>query len=306
MTVLRQVSALVILACLAMPAAAASYEEAVALFEDKHYTEARVEAEKAAKAGDARAMAMLGLIYQDGLGVPADLVKAVDHFAAAAEKGDVGAQYSLAQIYLDGALGETDKERGRFWLLKAAEQGKVEAEHRLGLQAAGDENTPPDWPEAVRWFRKAAERGYPDSQYNLGILYLEGKGVDKDPVRAGEWFSKAAVQGHADAALDYGVMVFRGDGVKKDEKVGADWLLVSARRGNPVAQNRVARLYAVGVVFALDPAEAMKWHILATKGGRTDVWLDEYVAKLTNAQQKEAERRANGFVPVVSGARAGG
>ena len=93
MTVLKRLTVLALLACLAAPAAAqTAYEEAVALFEDKNYSDARVEAEKAAKAGDIRAMAMLGVIYQDGLGVPADLVKAVDHFAAAAEKGNVGAQ----------------------------------------------------------------------------------------------------------------------------------------------------------------------------------------------------------------------
>ena len=149
----------------------------------------------------------------------------------------------------------------------------------IGLLAAGCE-TPPDWPAAADWFRKAAEQGYADSQYNLGVLYAEGKGVEQNKVTAGEWFAKAAIKGHPDAALDYGIMVFRGDGVKKDEKAGAQWLLISARRGNPVAQNRVARLYATGRGFAVDPAEAMKWHILARPGGRGDVWLDEFTARL--------------------------
>ena len=49
---------------------------------------AREIAEAAAKKGDARAMAMLGLFYQKGLGVEADLNKAVDWYAQAGEKGD--------------------------------------------------------------------------------------------------------------------------------------------------------------------------------------------------------------------------
>lgn len=275
--------------------AQATYEEAVLLYEDKDYKGARAIAEAIAKKGDARAMAMLGLFYQKGLGVEADLNKAVEWYADAADKNNIDAQYSLAEIYLSGELGEADPERGRFWLLKAAGQGKPEAEHRLGLLAASE--TPPDWTEAVERFRKAAEQGYADSQYNLGVLYAEGKGVEQNKIKAGEWFAKAAIKGHPDAALDYGIMVFRGDGVKKDEKVGAEWLLVSAKRGNPVAQNRVARLYATGRVFPLDPAEAMKWHILARQGGRSDAWLDDFTAKLPEETQKDGETRAGNFKP---------
>ena len=290
---------LAILLCLALagPALAQnnSYEEAVSSYEDKDYKEAFTIAEAAAKKGDARAMAMLGVLYQKGLGVTADLNKAVDWYADAAEKDNLGAQYSLGEIYLSGELGEPDTERGRYWMLKAAGQGKPEAQHRLGLMFAAE--TPPDWDKAADWFRKAAEQGYADSQYNLGVLYAEGRGVDASKVTAGEWFAKAAVQGHRDAALDYGIMVFLGDGVKKDEKVGADWLLVSARRGNPVAQNRVARLYATGRAFPVDPAEAMKWHILAKAGGRSDAWLDEFVARLPMATQEEGETRARTFKP---------
>ncbi|MEI2686742.1 MAG: hypothetical protein V9G14_11235 [Cypionkella sp.] len=68
--------------------------------------------------------------------------------------------------------------------------------------------------------------------------------------------------------LDYGVLVFRGDGVKQDEKIGAQWLLLSARRGNVIAQNRVARLLAFGTGLAADPVEAQKWNLLAARAGR--------------------------------------
>jgi uncharacterized protein len=293
---MKRILALLFTLLFAAPALAqASYEEAVLLYEDKDYKGAREIAEAAAKKGDARAMAMLGLFYQKGLGVDADLNKAVDWYARAGEKNDVGAQYSLAEIYLDGALGEADTDRGRYWLIKAAGHGKPEAEHRLGLLAAGE--TPPDWPEAADWFSKAAAQDYADSQYNLGVLYAEGKGVEQSKIKAGEWFAKAAMKGHRDAALDYGIMVFRGDGVKKDEKVGAEWLLVSAKRGNPVAQNRVARLYATGRIFGVDPVEAVKWHFLARQGGRSDAWLDDYIARLPPATQEEGRTRAQSFKP---------
>jgi hypothetical protein len=59
----------------------------------------------------------------------------------------------------------------------------------------------------------------------------------------------------------------------------------------------VARLYATGRVFEADPAEAMKWHILARKGGRSDAWLDDFTARLPEATRKEGETRAQSFKP---------
>ena len=239
-------------------------------------------------------MAMLGLIYQKGQGVAADLNKAVDWYAQGRREERCSVRNMRWPRSISMApLGDPTGERGRYWLSRAANQGKPEAEHRMGLLAAGSAESRPIGPSAADWFRKAAEQGYTDSQYNLGVLYAEGKGVEKDMIRAGQWFAKAAIKGHPDAALDYGIMVFRGDGVKKDEKTGAQWLLVSARRGNPVAQNRVARLYATGRGFAADPAEAMKWHILAKQGGRSDAWLDEFIARLCrSATRKEGEAQA--------------
>lgn len=271
------------------------YEEAVSLYEDKDYKGARAIAEALAKKGDARALAMMGVLYQKGQGVEADLNKAADFYSQAADKGNVGAQYSLGEIYLNGLLGEADPDRGRYWMEKAAKQGKAEAQHRMGLLAASE--TPPDWLEAAEWFDKAALQGYADSQYNLGVLFAEGRGVEPNKIRAGEWFAKAAVKGHRDAALDYGIMAFRGDGVKKDEKVGAQWLLVSARRGNPVAQNRVALLFATGRVFTANPVEVVKWHTLAKAGGRNDAWLDEFIGRLPEAQRQEGEAKAKAFKP---------
>jgi TPR repeat protein len=80
-------------------------------------------------------------------------------------------------------------------------------------------------------------------------------------------------------------------------------MLIAARRGNIVAQNRIAKLYATGRGVALDPVEAMKWNILASKGGRADPWLDDYAAKQSADQKKEAETRADAFKPEASKSR---
>jgi hypothetical protein len=92
-------------------------------------------------------------------------------------------------------------------------------------------------------------------------------------------------------------MVFKGRGVQKDEATAAQWMIRAANRGNPVAQNRAARLYAFGRGVAIDPLEAAKWHMLARNRGANDPWLDGYVGSLPAEQRRAAEAAATEWRP---------
>jgi hypothetical protein len=291
----RQLALLLSLLMVSPALAGASFEEAVALFQDRKYEEAREVARPLADAGDIRAMTMMGTMYRAGLGVEEDAKEAARWFTLAADKGSQEALFSLAMILLDGSLGTVDRDRGLPLLERSARSGNASAQYNLALILANDAT--PNWNAAAEWFAKAAAQGLPEAQYNLGLLYAEGKGVERNLVTAGEWYAKAAVQGLADAALDYGVMVYRGEGVQKDEKVGAQWILIAARRGNVIAQNRIARILASGKGLDTDMVEAVKWHLLATHGGRSDAWLDSYMQQLTPAQLQDAQSRAASFEP---------
>jgi hypothetical protein len=275
--------------------AAEDFNEAVVLFESGKFSEAYEIAKAFADKGDLKAMAMLGAMYQSGRGVPEDAKEAAKWYTMAADKGHDGALFSLAMLLLDGSLGTVDRQRGLPLLEKSAAAGNGAALYNLALIAASEE--PPDWPKAVKLFTSAADKGVAEAQYNLGLLYVEGKAVERSLVTAGTLFAKAASQGLPDAALDYGVMVYRGEGVQKDEKVGAQWLLIAANRGNVIAQNRVARIIASGKGLDTNPVEAVKWHLLATAGGRSDVWLDDFMKQLTPAQMQDAQSRAASFEP---------
>ena len=91
------------------------------------------------------------------------------------------------------------------------------------------------------------------------------------------------------AQVEYGVMLFKGRGVEKDEKRAALLFRLAAEAGNPVAQNRLARLYANGVVFEPDQVQAAKWHLLARQAGVSDFSLDIALSQLTPEQRVEAE-----------------
>ncbi len=76
-------------------------------------------------------------------------------------------------------------------------------------------------------------------------------------------------------------MLFNGEGVAKDEAGAAKILLTAAARGNPIAQNRVAHLYARGEALPKDLAMAAAWNSFAKAGGLKDDELDVATANLT-------------------------
>ena len=85
-----------------------------------------------------------------------------------AEQGNAEAQFSLGLMYDNGeGVPENDAEAMR-WYRLAAEQDDADAQVNLGVMYANGEGVPEDDAEAVRWFRLAAEQGYADAQNNLG------------------------------------------------------------------------------------------------------------------------------------------
>jgi uncharacterized protein len=289
---MKHLFAIIIMLFLAMPAMAdATFDEALALFDDGNYVEALPIAQEFAGKEDPLAMLMLGRMMQKGLGVDADVKQAQYWFSKAADKGNSDAQLALALLFLE----QQNLVEGVPQLEKAAQIGNVIAQYNLGLYYAGIYNNEPQWPQAAIWFQKAADQGLADAEYNLALLYTDGRGVEKNAVKAASWFGKAALQGMPDAALEYGVLVFRGEGVEKDEALGAKWLLIAANRGNPVAMNRMSKLYAIGHGVQVDGIEAAKWNILAKAGGRADAELDAAQTKMKPEDLVKAQELAAAF-----------
>ena len=66
----------------------------------------------------------------------------------------------------------------------------------------------------------------------------------------------------------------------------------AALAGNAIAQNRYARLLAVGRGVTQDKVQAAAWHLVAKSRGLGDPMLDEVVAKLPEADRKKAQAQA--------------
>jgi uncharacterized protein len=131
-------------------------DEGLAAYDRSDYATAYREFLPLAQQGDAEAQLYLGMLYQEGNGIPQDYAEAAKWYRRAAEQGKVLAQWALAALYNDG------------------------------------HGVPQDYTEAANWYRKAADQGCFPCQFNLGLMYAKGQGVPQDYVLAHLWFNLAA------------------------------------------------------------------------------------------------------------------
>lgn len=228
----------------------------------------------AAEHGDANAWYHLGLMFAQGLGVPADVEQAEHWYLRAAQAGDARAQLGLAELLADRqAPGAGD------WYLRAAEQEQSAAQLALarrftetahgGLRdpmlglawylRAGEQKDALSWrelaqllesnaPELVQQsYRKAADAGDAHAQYVLAQQYaVGGAGVAQDAVAAFRWYQLAAEQGHKEAQSALGACYLAGNGVERDLQQALHWLLKAAEQGDPKAQWNLGAVYTSG------------------------------------------------------------
>ena len=121
-----------------------------------------------------------------------DYDTALQQLRPLAEQGDAGAQYSLGLMYDNGNGVPQDYKEALRWYRLAAEQGNAEAQYNLGLMYGNGNGVPQDYKEAARWFRLAAEQGSARAQHNLGVMYYNGHGVPQDYTYAHMWFNLGA------------------------------------------------------------------------------------------------------------------
>jgi localization factor PodJL len=93
----------------------------------KDLNEARVWTERAAAAGDRKAMHNLALYYFEGTGGPKNMTTAADWFRKAADLGLVDSQYNLARLYEKGFGVSQNPAEAYKWYLIAAHAGDTES-----------------------------------------------------------------------------------------------------------------------------------------------------------------------------------
>ena len=86
--------------------------------------------------------------------------KAMHLWRPFADKGDAYAQFKLGLMYDQGWGVPEDYAAAVSWYRKAADQGYADAQYNLGFMYYAGRGVPQDYATAMSWYRKAADQGH--------------------------------------------------------------------------------------------------------------------------------------------------
>jgi len=230
----------------------------------------------AADAGHARGQFYLGLSYQQGIGTPVDISKAIQLFHLSAEQNYVDAQCRLGILYSEGELGiERDTEVAIQWFKLAAAQNDTIARSQIAFCLVAGDGIQQNKDEAARIWKELTQetpenhKGISEIQYALGMLLTDKKYTGYNLKEGIKWIRKSAEQNNAMAQSALGMMYCEGydNLIKQNWKEARTWLRKAAKQGDHVAQYYLGEIYFHGHDVPEDRKEAFKWYKQSSDGG---------------------------------------
>jgi uncharacterized protein len=143
-----------------------------------------------------------------------------------AEEGDSKAQYELGVMYQNGEGVPQNYSKAVKWFRQAAEQGDSNAQYSLGLKFSVGHGVPQDYTEAAKWHRESAEQGNTDAQLSLGRMYDRGNGVPQNYAFAYMWLNLAAAGGleKAESYKDILSQKITKEQIAEAERLSKEWM----------------------------------------------------------------------------------
>jgi len=152
-------------------------------------------------AGSATADYYAGIIYRDGIGVPASDELAFQHFQAASRLNHPGAYNNLAYMYEEGQFVDVDTAEAMALYEISMELGSETAPFNLAVAYLWGNGVPVNYAKSAALFILSLERGndsfieesdydFPAEFANAFLQDMQGRGVYNGPING--WFSDQA------------------------------------------------------------------------------------------------------------------
>lgn len=155
---------------------------------------------QAALQGNVEAQFRLARIVGKGAkGLKQDYPTSIKLYEAAAAKGHAPAMNALGLLYQNGEGVPANPSKAAEWYRKGAEAKLADAENNLGILYLNGKGVPRDFGEAFKLFERAADQGDGWGLNNLGGMHEMGWGTPKNRDKAIELYKQAAAKGIAAA-----------------------------------------------------------------------------------------------------------
>jgi uncharacterized protein len=244
--------------------------KAVALYDQKRYSEAASPLDQSCSDGSAEACKDLGLMYESGNGVAKDEPRAVKLYRTACNAHYAKGCNDLGNMYLDGRGVVKDAPRAIELYSEACNTGEPMGCSNLGNVYANGWDVPKDEPRAVELYTEACNAGNADGCFNLGNMYADALGVAKDEPRAVELYTEACNAGNADGCFNLGNMYADALGVAKDEPRAVELFTNACNAGVADGCFNLGNMYAGARGVAKDEAHAVELYRKACDAGQAD------------------------------------
>lgn len=141
----------------------------------------------------------MGLCYEYGIGVEANMSEAFKYYQMAADRDYVIAMYHTGRCYLEGEGVKANDAEAFRWFYDAAQRNNLASQYYAGSLLLKGKGVAMNKEEGLDLLQKAAAEEYAPAQFDLGNCYLMGDGVEEDEDTAMYWFEQAAENGHEKA-----------------------------------------------------------------------------------------------------------
>lgn len=203
--------------------------------------------------GDIDGIYFMGYLYQKGIGVRADAVKARNLFlkVAASDSTELLDQYvinlantELGLMYMDSESELYDEATAFTYFEAAADNGFAKANYYIGQIYENGLGVDKDYEKALDYYLEAAESDYAPALNQIGYLYYNGYGVDVDFSSAVYYQKLAALQGYAPAQVNLGFLYENGFGVERNLETALSYYELAAEANYEGASEAVVRVRA--------------------------------------------------------------
>lgn len=228
------------------------------------YAAAIAKAQPLADAGQPRALTLLGLMAERGLGQAVDLAKAVDYYQKAADQGYPQAIQNLANSYRFDELGLVEDDiKARALFAEAAALDFGQSLGELGVMLREGEGGPVDMALSAALLERAVAVGDAQGTAEYAYMLATGTGVALDLPRARALYEVAAAQGIDWAERDFAEMLELAEGGPADLVRAKEYYQRAVVQDNAMAGFDIFEMAQANPTVFPDQVEALAYCLWA-------------------------------------------
>ncbi|MEE9375566.1 MAG: caspase family protein [Rhizobiaceae bacterium] len=271
-----------------------SYQLARSFHAAKKYDSAQEFYLLAAQSNYGAALYGYGEMFNKGLGVKTDTVKALKYFNLAAKNGSGGAMNRIGNYYAIGeALLKKDYVKAAYYYTEAAKEGSARGMLNLGYYYEVGRGVKKDIFEAAQYYKNAADLGDVTAMTNLAFLYEGRKGIPTNYSEAVRYYQLASGEGDKRAQTNLGYLYETGKGVPKNVMQAVVYYRLAADRGYIRAMTNLGYLYEGGHGIDENPEESTRYYKAAIEKGSARAMLNlGYNFEVGRGVKKDASEAA--------------